>query len=120
MVALAEGGLRDFPGGPVVKTLCFHHQGHRFDPRLGKFYMPHRVAKTNRRWVQLNSLNVHLLRSSENIKAKGTNFILWRKEQIRKLLPCPSRHHLTCSSSLAKTEVEKLEVPAEDPNGWVE
>ena len=22
----------DFPGGPVVKTLNFHHRGHRFDP----------------------------------------------------------------------------------------
>ena len=21
-----------FPGGPVVKTLCFHHRGHRFHP----------------------------------------------------------------------------------------
>ena len=24
--------LRDFPGGPVVKTPCFHCKGHRFDP----------------------------------------------------------------------------------------
>ena len=82
MAVLAEGGLRNFPGGPVVKTLCFHHQGHKFDPRLGKFYMPHGADKTNRRWVQLHSVNVHLLRSSQNIKAKGMNFILWRKEQI--------------------------------------
>ena len=27
--------LRGFPGGPVVKTLCFHCWGHRFDPWLG-------------------------------------------------------------------------------------
>ena len=27
--------LRDFPCGPVVKTLCFHCRGHRFDPWLG-------------------------------------------------------------------------------------
>ena len=26
---------RDFPGGPVVKTLPFHHRGHRFNPWLG-------------------------------------------------------------------------------------
>ena len=29
---------RDFPGGPVVKTLCFQCQGHGFDPWLG---IPH-------------------------------------------------------------------------------
>ena len=27
-----EGSLSDFPGGPVVKTLCFHCRGHKFDP----------------------------------------------------------------------------------------
>ena len=26
---------RDFPGGPVVKTPCFHCRGHWFDPWLG-------------------------------------------------------------------------------------
>ena len=26
---------REFPGGPVVKTLHFHCKGHRFDPWLG-------------------------------------------------------------------------------------
>ena len=26
---------RDFPGGPVVSTLCFHCRGHGFDPCLG-------------------------------------------------------------------------------------
>ena len=25
----------DFPGGPVVKILCFQHRGHRFNPWLG-------------------------------------------------------------------------------------
>ena len=25
----------DFPGGPVVKTLCFHCKGHRFGPWSG-------------------------------------------------------------------------------------
>ena len=27
-----EGKLREFPGGPVVRTLCFHCRGHGFDP----------------------------------------------------------------------------------------
>ena len=27
--------LRDFPGGPVVKTPCFHFRGHGFDPWSG-------------------------------------------------------------------------------------
>ena len=28
-------GNRDFPGGPVVKSLCFQCRGHRFDLWLG-------------------------------------------------------------------------------------
>ena len=28
--------LGDFPGGPVVKTLCFQYKGHRFDPWSGE------------------------------------------------------------------------------------
>ena len=36
----SPGGLkdvnnRDFPGSPVVRTLCFHCRGHRFNPCLG-------------------------------------------------------------------------------------
>ena len=27
---------RDFPGGPVVKTLHFQHRGHEFNPWSGK------------------------------------------------------------------------------------
>ena len=35
-----KGGIvkmtgRDFPGGPVVKTLSFQCRGHRFDSRSG-------------------------------------------------------------------------------------
>ena len=26
---------KDFPGGPVVKTLRFQYRGHKFDPWLG-------------------------------------------------------------------------------------
>ena len=33
--AFRNAGFGDFPGGPVVKTLCFHCKGHGFDPRLG-------------------------------------------------------------------------------------
>jgi len=31
----ARGKKRDFPGGPVVRTLCFHFREHGFDPWLG-------------------------------------------------------------------------------------
>ena len=27
----------DFPGGSVVRALCFHYRGHRFNPWLGNF-----------------------------------------------------------------------------------
>ena len=27
--------LQEFPGGPVVRTPCFHCRGHGFDPWLG-------------------------------------------------------------------------------------
>ena len=37
--------LLDFPGGPVVKSPCFHGRGHGFHPWLGKFHMPCNVAK---------------------------------------------------------------------------
>ena len=30
-----EEEMRDFPGGPVVKTLYFHCRGHCFNPWLG-------------------------------------------------------------------------------------
>ena len=29
----------DFPGGPVVGTLCFHCRGHGFDPWLGNWIL---------------------------------------------------------------------------------
>ena len=31
-VCVFQSGERDFPGGPVVKTLCFHCQGPWFSP----------------------------------------------------------------------------------------
>ena len=35
MVTAKYGLGGDFPGGPVVKTLCFYFRGHRFDPWSG-------------------------------------------------------------------------------------
>ena len=34
-MGIKRSGLWDFPGGPVVKTPCFHCRGHRFDPWSG-------------------------------------------------------------------------------------
>ena len=33
--SLVKTTRRDFPGGPVVKTLSFQCRGHRFDPWSG-------------------------------------------------------------------------------------
>ena len=37
------------PGSPVVKTLCIHCWGYRFNPWLGKFYMPQYAAKKKKK-----------------------------------------------------------------------
>ena len=42
---LSKHVLLDFPGGPVVKTSCFHCRGHMFDPCSGKFCMVCSVTK---------------------------------------------------------------------------
>ena len=34
-IALKNDLLRIFPGGPMVRTPCFHCQGHRFNPLWG-------------------------------------------------------------------------------------
>ena len=39
-------GNRDFPGGPVVKTLCFHCGGHHF-PWLGNQILQGATKKQN-------------------------------------------------------------------------
>ena len=44
-VGLLKSPQGDFPGGPVVKTPCFHCRGPRFHPWSGKFRMPRGVAK---------------------------------------------------------------------------
>ena len=46
--------LRAFPLGPVVRTSCFHHRGHRFHPTN---------KQTNRCWLPL--LLVSLIREPE-------------------------------------------------------
>ena len=33
--AALEFMVRDFPGGPVVKTLCIHYREHGFNPQSG-------------------------------------------------------------------------------------
>ena len=41
--------FRDFPGGPAVRTPCFHYRGQRFNPWLGN-RIPHAAwygKKTN-------------------------------------------------------------------------
>ena len=46
---------RDFPGGPVVKTPCFHCMGHEFTSLVGKLrpHMPHSVAKKKGNMTEL-------------------------------------------------------------------
>ena len=34
-IVVLRQAVREFPGGPVVRTLCFHCRGHRFEPWLG-------------------------------------------------------------------------------------
>ena len=40
----------DFPDCPVVKTPSLHCRGHRFDPELEKFLMPHSTVKTKKHY----------------------------------------------------------------------
>ena len=40
---------RDFPGGPVVKTLRPHCRGHRFNPWLGNEEPACRMAKKEKK-----------------------------------------------------------------------
>ena len=43
---------RDFPGGPVGRTQCFHSWGPRFDPRLGN-----QDPKSNLMWPKIVTKN---------------------------------------------------------------
>ena len=44
-----ETKAQDFPGSPVVKTLCFHRRGCGFDSWSGKFHMLHSAAKKKKK-----------------------------------------------------------------------
>ena len=46
--ACKTGGW-DFPGGPVVKTLCFHCRGRGFDPWGGRSHMLCSLAKKGKK-----------------------------------------------------------------------
>ena len=53
----------NFPGGSVVKILCFHCRGHGFHPWLGKFHVLNSVAKKRKRKLQLSLENLGESRS---------------------------------------------------------
>ena len=55
--------LLDFPGGPVVMTLCFHYRGHGFNPWLGKFVMARGTNKQTKN-KELKTQKTMLLVSS--------------------------------------------------------
>ena len=50
--ASLDGGLRDFPGGPVVETLRLHCRGHVFDPWLGNLDPACRTVAKKRWWSE--------------------------------------------------------------------
>ena len=56
-LSLTQTGGEDFPGGPGVKTPCFHCRGHGFDPWTGKFLMPHCVAKKKNKNKSMGGVN---------------------------------------------------------------
>ena len=47
----------DFPGGPAVKTLCFHRRGHGFDPWWGTKipHAPRSAAERKKDWKFYNA-----------------------------------------------------------------
>ena len=50
--------MGDFPGSPVVKTLCFQCRGHRFQSLVRKLrsYMPLSAAQINKHSLKRNSM----------------------------------------------------------------
>ena len=59
--SLKRSTLRDFPGGPVVKTLYFHYWEHGFDPCSGELrsHMPHGVVK-KKQHVKASLWQIHI------------------------------------------------------------
>ena len=57
--------IQDFPGGPVVKTLCFQCRGHKFD-----------VWSVNKDLVKLHSV----ARKAKNKLKYYTNELIYKTE----------------------------------------
>ena len=82
-----QSEVRDFPGGPVVKTLRFYWMGHRFDPWLGT-KIPHATRRgqkqTNKKeWRKSEresqiSYNIAYI---WNLKKNGTNELIYKTER---------------------------------------
>ena len=43
----------DFPGGPVIRTACFHCRGNRFDPWLGNQDPTSRAAQPKKKNIYI-------------------------------------------------------------------
>ena len=57
-----ETEAQDFPGGPVVKILCFYHMGYGFDSWSGKFHMLHSAAKKKKKkWKKEKEMQAHMV-----------------------------------------------------------
>ena len=65
----AAGG--DFPGCPVVKTLCFHCRGPWFKPCWGRSHMPRAMAKKKKK--KLFSFKVAVVKAIEKAVLKKIN-----------------------------------------------
>ena len=59
---IRKGGGGDFPGGPVVKTLCFHCRWHGFEPGWGT-KIPHAMQRGQKVKINLklkNKKNIYI------------------------------------------------------------
>ena len=64
--------LRGFACGPVVKILCLHYRGPRFDPRSGKFSLPCSAAKKKIKKNVLQHDNGRLLFLKQALKGDAS------------------------------------------------
>ena len=48
---------RDFPGGPVVKTLCFQSRGYGFDFWLGNLDSTYLAVRLKKKFFFFNKVN---------------------------------------------------------------
>ena len=79
---------QDFPGGPVVKTLCFHCRGHGFDPWSGKFHMPCGATKKLKKRTLINRKE-----SSTGPNRKSVHCISYIKSTTPATQPVRKCHH---------------------------